>query len=46
MARFFYRLQSEHFQAMLWRKMGWFVVWAMRAFFIGWARRQEGKANH
>ncbi len=44
MARFFYRLRSRRFQAFVWRKMGWFVEWAMRAFFIGWARRQERKA--
>ena len=41
MAKFFYRLRSPLFQKFVWRKMGWFVAWAMRAFFIGWARRQE-----
>jgi flavin-dependent dehydrogenase len=40
-AKFFYRLRSARFQAFVWRKMGWFVAWAMRTFFIGWARRQE-----
>lgn len=44
MAKFFYSLRSVHFQRFVWRKMGWFVAWAMRTFFIGWARRQERKA--
>jgi menaquinone-9 beta-reductase len=45
MARFYYRFRSAHFQAFVWRKMGWFVAWAMRAFFIGWAHRQEIKTR-
>jgi flavin-dependent dehydrogenase len=40
-AKFFYRLRFAPFQVFLWRKMGWFIAWAMRTFFIGWARRQE-----
>jgi flavin-dependent dehydrogenase len=44
-AKFFYRLRFAPFQAFLWRKMGWFIAWAMRTFFIGWARRQEGAAG-
>jgi menaquinone-9 beta-reductase len=43
MARFFYGFRSRHLQAFVWRKMGWFVEWAMRAFFIGWAKREERK---
>jgi flavin-dependent dehydrogenase len=39
-AKFFYRLRFAPFQAFLWRRMGWFIAWAMRTFFIGWARRQ------
>ncbi len=41
LAKFFYRLRSARFQAFFWRKMGWFIEWAMRAFFIGWTRRQD-----
>jgi flavin-dependent dehydrogenase len=41
MAHFYYRLRFAPFQALVWRKMGWFVTWAMQTFFIGWARRQE-----
>ncbi len=40
-AKFFYRLRSARFQAFFWRKMGWFIEWALRAFFIDWTRRQE-----
>jgi flavin-dependent dehydrogenase len=45
MARFFYRLRSARFQAFVWRKMGWFIEWAMRAFFIDWTRRQEKRTT-
>ena len=45
MARFFYGLRSARFQAFVWRKMGWFIEWAMRAFFIDWTRRQEKRAT-
>jgi flavin-dependent dehydrogenase len=41
LAKVFYRLRSARFQAFFWRKMGWFIEWAMRAFFIDWTRRQE-----
>lgn len=41
MARFYYRLQWVPLQAFVWRNMGRVVAWAMRSFFIGWARRQE-----
>jgi flavin-dependent dehydrogenase len=44
-AKFFYRLRFAPFQAFLWRRMGWFIAWAMRTFFIGWAHRQEGSAG-
>ena len=40
-AKFFYKLRSARFQTFVWRKMGWFIEWAMRTFFIEWARRQE-----
>jgi flavin-dependent dehydrogenase len=43
MARFYYRFRFPPLQAFVWRKMGWFVEWAMQAIFIGWARRQERK---
>jgi flavin-dependent dehydrogenase len=43
LARIFYWLRSTCFQAFVWRRMGWLVAWAMRAFFIGWARRQENR---
>jgi len=40
-ARFFYWLRFAPFQMFLWRRMGWLIEWAMRAFFIGWARQQK-----
>jgi len=38
-ARFFYfSLRWGPLQAFLWRRMGWFIRWLVRTFFIGWAR--------
>jgi flavin-dependent dehydrogenase len=45
MARFYYGLRSKYIQAFVWRRLGWFVAWAMRTFFIGWARRQEKRGR-
>jgi len=42
-AKFFYRLRWARFQSFVWRYLGWFIPWFMRAFLIEWARRQERK---
>ena len=43
-ARFFYRLRWRLFQRLAWRHLSPIIVWIMRHFLIGWARRQERKA--
>jgi flavin-dependent dehydrogenase len=43
-ARFFYRLRWRLFQRLAWRHLGPIIIWIMRHFLIGWARRQERKA--
>jgi flavin-dependent dehydrogenase len=43
-ARFFYRLRWRLFQRLAWHHLGPIIVWIMRHFLIGWARRQERKA--
>jgi len=43
-ARFFYRLRWRPFQRLAWRQLGPIIVWIMRHFLIGWARRQEKRA--
>jgi len=43
-ARFFYRLRWRPLQRLAWQALGPVIVWIMRHFLIGWARRQEGKA--
>ena len=43
-ARFFYRLRWRPLQRLAWQALGPVIVWIMRHFLIGWARRQERKA--
>jgi flavin-dependent dehydrogenase len=43
-ARFFYRLRWRLFQRLVWQALGPLIVWIMRHFLIGWARRQERQA--
>ena len=45
MAKFAYRLRSQHIQALIWRRMGWLVEWVMQTFMIGWAKRTLAKKN-
>jgi flavin-dependent dehydrogenase len=42
-ARFFYHLRWPLFQRMAWHSLGPVIIWIMRRFLIGWARRQERK---
>jgi flavin-dependent dehydrogenase len=44
-AKFFYRLRISWFQKLMWRQLGSLIVFIMRQTQIGWARRQEIKAN-
>jgi flavin-dependent dehydrogenase len=43
-ARFFYRLRWRLFQRLAWNQLSPIIIWIMRHFLIGWARRQERKA--
>lgn len=40
-ARFFYRLRWRRFQRLAWHHLGPIIIWIVRQFLIGWARRQE-----
>jgi flavin-dependent dehydrogenase len=44
-AKFFYRLHWPFIQRLTWHHLGPIIVWIMRNFLIGWARRQERKAS-
>jgi flavin-dependent dehydrogenase len=44
-ARFYYRLHWPIIQRLVWHHLGPVIVWIMRHFLIGWARRQEMKAS-
>jgi flavin-dependent dehydrogenase len=44
-AKFFYRLRSKRIQGFVWRYLGVVIVWVMRNYLIGWAKRQEEKTR-
>lgn len=41
MSKVVYRLTSPVIQALIWRRLGWLVKWAVRAFLIGWSEKQR-----
>jgi len=43
-ARLFFRLRWRLFQRLAWNQLAPIIVWIMRHFLIGWARREERKA--
>ncbi len=43
-AGFFYRLRWSLLQRLVWRRLGPLIIWVMRHYMIGWARRQAKRA--
>jgi flavin-dependent dehydrogenase len=44
-AKFFYHLHWPFIQRVTWHSLGPVIVWIMRHYLIGWARRQERRTS-